>query len=183
MDSCDQARFRDRTELISRCPLADFSVYEYQKETGTYEPYRYEDRRAYQRTRDDGTYQVGPLYYNPSNQGRFMILETRSPYGYTIDRTTNRFYHSDYRRTDDHVDGRKCLQYGGNLSGWPRTLPGQICRLTTSRGKSKCARISRDEDTGKTAVRSPVPRFCATTGRRQDYELRPPSYTAERIFP
>lgn len=57
---------------------AEFSVYEYQKETGSYEPYHYEDRKL-MTDREDGTYEVGPLYYKPSNEGRFMILETRSP--------------------------------------------------------------------------------------------------------
>ena len=70
---------------------ADFSVYEFQKATGDYVPYRYEDRQL-MKDQGDGTYLVGPLYYNPSNQGKFMIVETRSPYGYTIDQTTNRFY-------------------------------------------------------------------------------------------
>ena len=70
---------------------ADFDVYEYDRDTGTYVPYRYTDR---QRMLDngDGTYQVGPLYYNPRNQGKFMIMETRSPHGYTIDQKTNCFY-------------------------------------------------------------------------------------------
>lgn len=42
---------------------AEFSVYEYQKETGSYEPYHYEDRKL-MTDREDGTYEVGPLYYN-----------------------------------------------------------------------------------------------------------------------
>ena len=70
---------------------ADFSVYEYNKDTGAYELYRYEDRQI-MKDNGDGTYTVGPLYYNPRNEGKFMILETMSPYGYTIDQTTNRFY-------------------------------------------------------------------------------------------
>ena len=41
---------------------ADFSVYEFQKETGKYVPYRYEDRRV-MKDQGDGTYLVGPLYY------------------------------------------------------------------------------------------------------------------------
>ena len=52
---------------------ADFSVYEYNKDTGAYELYRYEDRQI-MKDNGDGTYTVGPLYYNPRNEGKFMIL-------------------------------------------------------------------------------------------------------------
>lgn len=70
---------------------AEFCVYEYDRDNGAYVPYRYGDRQIL-KDYGDGTYGVGPLYYNPANEGKFMIQETRSPFGYTIDRKLNQFY-------------------------------------------------------------------------------------------
>ncbi|MBS6395869.1 MAG: hypothetical protein KH452_01775 [Clostridiales bacterium] len=70
---------------------AEFRVYEYQRETDNYREYRYGDRQV-MTDQGNGTYQVGPLYYNPDNEGKFLILETESPFGYTIDQKLNRFY-------------------------------------------------------------------------------------------
>lgn len=69
---------------------AEFTVYEYNRLTGAYDQYRYGDRQVMS-DMGDGSYRVGPLYYNGKNQGKFRIMETRSPYGYTIDRNTNCF--------------------------------------------------------------------------------------------
>lgn len=70
---------------------AEFCVYEYDRENGEYVKYRYGDRQIL-KDHGDGTYSVGPLYYNPKNEGKFMIQETRAPFGYTIDRKMNQFY-------------------------------------------------------------------------------------------
>lgn len=70
---------------------AEFRVYEYDRENGGYVPYRYGDRQIL-KDHGNGTYSVGPLYYNPANEGKFMIRETRAPFGYTIDQKLNQFY-------------------------------------------------------------------------------------------
>ena len=125
---------------------AEFSVYEYQKETGTYEPYHYEDRKL-MTDREDGTYEVGPLYYNPSNEGRFMILETRSPYGYTIDRKTNRFF--------IQITGEQTIMLTeGNAYNQAGTYPAASdapadLKAYNEPWKIKIRADKRDEDTGK----------------------------------
>lgn len=83
----------DRITGQTDASLADaaFTVYEYNRKTGAYDRYRYADRQV-MTDPGDGSYQVGPLYYNPGNEGKFLIMETCSPHGYTIDQKTNRFY-------------------------------------------------------------------------------------------
>lgn len=125
---------------------AEFSVYEYQKETGSYEPYRYEDRR-WMTDRGNGTYEVGPLYYNPSNEGRFMILETRSPYGYTIDQKTNRFFiQITGEQTITLTEGNAYNQAGTYPAS--SDAPAEL-KAYNEPWKIKVRADKRDEDTGK----------------------------------
>lgn len=155
---------------------ADFSVYEFQKETGKYVPYRYEDRRV-MKDQGDGTYLVGPLYYNPSNQGKFMILETKSPYGYTIDQTTNRFYF-------EIIGDQKITFTKGNAWNTAGTYPASkenpySFQAYNEPWKIKVSVDKQDEDTGKrlSAVLFQILRYNRETA---DYELDP-SYTPKNI--
>ena len=140
---------------------AEFSVYEYQKETGSYEPYHYEDRKL-MTDREDGTYEVGPLYYNPSNEGRFMILETRSPYGYTIDRKTNRFFiQITGEQTIMLTEGNAYNQAGTYPAA--SDAPARSRRLIMNRGKSKFGQI-KEMRIPERNCRKSYSEFCDTTG-------------------
>ncbi len=137
---------------------AEFCVYEYNKDTGEYELYRYSDRQK-MLDQGDGTYQVGPLYYNPLNQGKFMILETRSPYGYTIDRETNRFYFE--------ITGEKQITYAQgnqyNQAGTFSAAPDNMhdFQAYNEPWKIRVQAIKIDENTGNllSGVRFDILRF------------------------
>ena len=146
---------------------ADFTVYEYNKETGEYELYRYEDRQL-MKDNGDGTYSVGPLYYNPRNEGKFLIRETLSPYGYTIDQELNRFYFE--------ITGEQQIAYTqGNKHNSAGTFPAaedspHIFRAYNEPWKIRVEIDKVDEDTGErlSGVKFDILRFNRDT---KDYEL------------
>ena len=147
---------------------AEFCVYEYNKDTGEYELYRYSDRQK-MLDQGDGTYQVGPLYYNPRNQGKFMILETRSPYGYTIDRETNRFYFE--------ITGEKQITYTQgnqyNQTGTFSAAPDNMhdFQAYNEPWKIRVQAMKIDENTGNllSGVRFDILRFNRDSN---DYEVK-----------
>ena len=148
---------------------ADFNVYEFQKESGDYVPYRYEDRRL-MKDQGDGTYLVGPLYYNPSNQGKFMILETESPYGYTIDQETNRFYFE--------ITGEQQITFTqGNSWNTAGTYPASEdhpypFQAYNEPWKIKVKVDKQDEDTGK-RLSGALFQLLRYNRETADYELDP----------
>lgn len=155
---------------------AEFSVYEYNRQTMAYDKYRYEDR-CVMTDNLDGTYQVGPLYYNPSNEGKFLIMETRSPHGYTIDQKTNRYYFE--------ITGEEQITYSiGNtynsegIYASSAEHPHEF-KAYNEPWKVRVDALKLDEDTGNTLkdVRFDVMRFDKESG---DYIWKT-SYAPEEI--
>lgn len=146
---------------------ADFSVYEYNRGTGEYEPYRHVDQQLME-DNGDGTYTAGPLYYNPRNEGKFLILETMSPYGYTIDQELNRFYFE--------ITGEQQITYTqGNRHNSAGTYPAAQAgphsfQAYNEPWKIKVEVDKVDEDTGErlSGVKFDVLRYNQDT---KDYEL------------
>lgn len=145
---------------------AEFRVYEYDREKGAYVPYRYGDRQIL-KDYGDGTYGVGPLYYNPGNEGKFMIQETRSPYGYTIDRKLNQFY---FEITGDN----QITLPAGNVYNQAGTYAASEAyphnfQAYNEPWKIRVDAVKVDEDTNEplSGVRFDILRFNRNTG---DYE-------------
>lgn len=149
---------------------AEFTVYEYNRLTGDYDPYRYADRRVMKDT-GDGSYLAGPLYYNGKNQGKFRLMETRSPYGYTIDRNTNCF---DFEITGENQITFQSVNYMASQEN-PHNF-----KAYNEPWKVRVDAVKVDEDTGGrlSGVRFDILRYNRESG---DYEWET-DYAPEHVM-